>query len=164
MYIDYKLEFTYRTKKLVEQSHTIRNMFGLEVTFLLNCFGGLVIAVWEFKKDDEQFLATPLDEDFLRYFKSLQLVLDRQLVEINSPERKRQAFQRYTKRDILEKLRNSISRQNINSIADNGQWTGVTMWNEIANKKERDFEVEMDIEKLRSLSLAIADAYINTLT
>jgi hypothetical protein len=139
--LNYRKDIVERTKRLIETHYDcIKKTSQLEVTFLINCLLGLVVAVSENKKGkgkvkDKIFLQNILKTEYLD--KSYDW--------------------------FLPKIRNAIAHQNIEprNDSENKKWTGVKMWNWNEHNKKKDFEIELTNEELKDLALKIAEDYLN---
>ena len=177
----YEIEFVERTKELIEKQYEkIRKIEQLEVTFLINCLLGLIVAVIEnhkkettFKGNVDGLFADKIpDKVWYRkqdkrkdYYKILKDAKDKdtpclikeRLYEFTI-KTKSDLRGGYTKSDFIAKLRNAIAHQNIFVGNKDGQCETVRMWNE--RNGCVDFEIEFTIAELREFALYIAAEYL----
>jgi hypothetical protein len=179
----YPIEFVKRTKELLEKKYEqIREIEQLEVTFLINCLLGLIVAVvenhkkatifkgnidipfadkipdkvWYLKKNQEQ-------KDIYKILKeakdeSTHCLIKEVSYDDFTIKTKSDLKKGYAKSDFIAKLRNAIAHQNIFVGSKDKQCETVKMWNEWNGYI--DFEIEFTIEELLKLALYIAKEYL----
>jgi hypothetical protein len=184
---NYPLEFVERTVSLIESLSADAEYRGLDVTFLLNCLLGLIvatsenIAIHEIKTLDKKIFE--LDSKCLLPQKIAYIDLESALKvykkQINgkslinqgdkniSFESKinvngyRQARNMKLK-ELLKKIRNGVAHQNLAPLNDGGKWRGVKIWNH-GKEGIKDFEIEFEVSELKAFSIFLARIYIDEL-
>jgi hypothetical protein len=178
----YSIDFVERTKELIEQHYEcVQKVSGLEVTFLINCLLGLIVAVsenhgkattfngnidgpfadkipdkvWYLKKNGEQKDIHKILKEAKN--KNTHCLIKEALYDFSIKD-KSDLRKGYAKSDFITKLRNAIAHQNIFVGNEDKQCKTVRMWNERVGCV--DFEIEFTIEELRELSLYIAEEYL----
>jgi outer membrane protein assembly factor BamD (BamD/ComL family) len=63
---NYKIAIVKRTKEILQNYYPTFEQEDREVTFLMNCLLGLIIAITEAEKIDEKILRGKIDEKFIR--------------------------------------------------------------------------------------------------
>lgn len=168
----YPIDIVQRTKKMLEDHFEYFVKNDMEVTFLINCLLGLIIAVSENNKlinDFKQVINA--DKNFYNIIpKKVGFLMDEEIqsdVDLFKSTKKRfyknighwDDLKSKSKIWFIEKLRNSIAHQHIEPINRSGRWKGVKMWNEYNNV--RNFQIEYTILELKSFALSLADSFLN---
>ncbi|WP_296331180.1 HEPN family nuclease [uncultured Treponema sp.] len=170
-------EFVERTKKLLESSfEEVESINHYEVTFLLNCLLGLIVAVSEFDsrkkenkifnkkiKDDSNFLAhIPSD---IQYFDNTEVAIGSNYGRLHKrdysvSEKNKEDLQTSDKKQdwYLKKIRNSIAHLNIEPENEGDKWIGVELYNE--DQKMKDFSVVYKNTELKKFAIYIAGKYL----
>ena len=182
--INYKLEFVKRTRDIIENSDGCFSSAQLdgdsrEVTFLLNCLLGLVVAVSENISVSRILYDNQIDEDFksniphkVAFLRSGDikksykedgnftelLSKEQKVLTINIEIKRHKNLSILTKLNFLTKIRNAIAHQHIEGLNNSGEWVGVKLWNE--SDIGRNFEIEFEIQELKKFALYISEAYI----
>ncbi|MGA3800665.1 HEPN family nuclease [Pseudomonas fluorescens] len=184
---NYPLEFVERTVSLIESLSADAESRGLEVTFLLNCLLGLIVATseniarCEIKALDKKILE--LDSKCLIPKKIAYIDLANALKgykkEINDKSLINQGdkvisfeskvcvngydqARNMKLKELLKKIRNGVAHQNLAPLNSDGKWAGVKIWN---HSKEgiKDFEIEFEVAELRAFSIFLASIYVDEL-
>lgn len=175
---NYAVDIVSRTKDLLcSESYTKAEQDGLEVTFLINCLLGLIIAVSETeKKKKTSWVKKNINTDLTVLIpEQIAFTKKPQVSSLIEAKGSLLSYQILGKDDLKEKtvqwlvnkLRNSIAHQNIEAIDinNNGKWTGIKMWNQpVTGSEERDFEVIFTTNQLREVSIYFADTFIGSHT
>jgi len=179
---DYPKEFVQRTLELLDEGYLFFRQRNLEVTFLLNCLLGLIVATSEnirkcesgfFKRrltNNEIVGSVPRKIKYVSESKMGQYInkqkKENQSFSYNSNEEKNTEINLFeTGNDIalitvIDKIRNGVAHQNIKPINKNGRWSGILIWN-INKYGIRDFEVEFDIYELETFARFVASKYLS---
>ncbi|MFC6225633.1 HEPN family nuclease [Hymenobacter artigasi] len=173
--INYPIDIVKRTQYLLKESRVFADDY--EVTFLVNCLLGLLVAANEFdnrngKKLRDKNLSTSLLNDIpetLRFI-SINSITKRISVENDNVSWQildKNALSTDAKKSdynlgwFLGKLRNGIAHQHIEAINTEGKWTGIKLWNE-SERGGTDFVIVFSILSLKKLTLSVADIYLTT--
>lgn len=181
---DYPKEFVERTLKLLDECFDDVKSKDLEVTFLLNCLLGLIVATYEqldlcqgdfFEKrlaetDILQFVPTKIAKvDFKEFNKRLKDEINKksligQLPETISIESEIviQGFKmakNLTLKEFIKNIRNGIAHQNLMATSQSENWAGVRIWNH-NNHGIKDFEVEFSIAQLKKFAHFIGKSFL----
>jgi hypothetical protein len=152
MGINYQKEFGKRTVEVLERGHELLKELGREVTFLMNCLLGTIVAISEKedkRKENNQpgnnFFAGTIDEEFLL---TLGIPTKREWIGKD-------------KLGLIENIRHGIAHQHVEAIndtnADNESfWSGVIIINDY---RGNDFEISFTIDELRNLAINLATKY-----
>ena len=169
---NYKIEFVSRTKDLLTENFEDFKSKDKEVTFLLNCLLGLIIAVSENEKISNRSLKGKLDDEFIKNIPDKigfiikgnhnRDLTEQSLTNIEAKVGHKLELKSFEKLWFINKIRNGIAHQNIESINDNDLWIGLKLWN-TNNDKIKDFEIIFTIEELKNLAIKIADDFINNI-
>ena len=164
----YKIEIVKRTKEILQDYYPIFIEKDREVTFLMNCLLGLIIAITEAEKIDKKLLRGKIDEEFIRnipdkvgfiQLRRLDLDLaDKDLTEINLNVGHKSDLLGQDKFWFITKLRNCIAHQNIYGINEDSEWIGVRLWN--INNSKKDFEIIFTIDELKNYAIELATNYL----
>ena len=167
---NYNIEIVRRTKEILESSYPDFENNDREVTFLMNCLLGLIIAVSENEKRERKVFKGKIDEEFLSlipekvgFIESIDVRKDitkSDLSEISISIKHKESL---ASKDIfwfVNKIRNGIAHQNIQGISENGNWSGVRIWN--LNYNRKDFEIIFQIEELKQFAIKIAKRYLDS--
>ena len=181
---NYPLEFVERTIKLIEELSPHAKKAGLDVTFLLNCTLGLIVATSEKIKQGK---FNCFDKNLVQLENEIELPNKIAYIEIN------QGYKEYRKsnnkkslfkfdenmisvypklkikvneeaknlsfKSFLNKMRNGIAHQNIMPINRDRIWHGIRIWN-INGNGIKDFEVEFKISELKKFAISLAKKYV----
>jgi HEPN pEK499 p136 len=172
---NYPVDIVERTRILLNKSHAFGSEY--EVTFLINCLLGILIAANEFdgrkgkKVGNKSFSQSSLNiiPSNLSFFDRKEAI-DRITLGNNNI-----SWQNLSKTDLstnsnkskynlgwfLGKIRNSIAHQHIEAINTEGQWTAIKLWNE-PQAGIIDFEIEFSVPSLKELALFVANIYLKT--
>ena len=181
---DYPKEFVERTLELLEKVYPSAKTHELEVTFLLNCLLGLIIATYEkldsckegfFNKrlvDDEVFEFVPhniaridigqLHKDFKAEINGKSLIAQHgDSISINQriEVQKFKLVKNITLREFIRNIRNGIAHQNLMATSQDHHWHGIRIWNHDKNGI-KDFEVEFEINHLMKFAKFIGSKFI----
>jgi len=164
----YTIEFIQRTKDILKEDFHHFETKDREVTFLMNCLLGLIVTVSEEENRKLKVFKGDIDDDFLNlvpkkigFVEKIQVDLtDMSLTELNAPVGHWDDLKRKDKFWFLNKIRNAIAHQNIKGVNENGEWMGVSLYNE-TNSKTKDFEITFTIEELRTFANKISEKYLS---
>jgi len=165
---NYRIDIIQRTKEILENFYQDFSDRDREVTFLMNCLLGLIIAISENERVTRKILKGNIDEDFLSiipekigFLNSRDVTEDltnEDLTQIQVNVQHKVSLVNKDKYWFVNKLRNGIAHQNINGINENGIWAGVRIWNLVNDKK--DFEIVFQTEELKNFSISLANMYL----
>lgn len=180
---EYPKEFVERTLRLIKECYSDAKTKELEVTFLLNCLLGLIVATHENIENSEYFISTRLtDPEVNKYIpkaiakvnlkeintsikeiinqKSLVTQLDDR-IEFNNTINieKYSQLKNMTLKQFVRNLRNGIAHQNLMATSDNEHWKGVRIWNHNSDGI-KDFEVEFTISELKKFAVFVGEKFI----
>lgn len=181
---DYPKEFVERTLKLMDECYETAKSKELEVTFVLNCLLGLIIATYEqldlcegkfFNKrlsDDDVLTFVPekiarVDfGEFNRRFKTelnkkslIGQLEDEISIESKIYVQKYKLAKNLTLKEFIRNIRNGIAHQNLRATSSSEHWEGIRIWNH--NKDGiKDFEVEFKINQLKKFAKFIGLKFI----
>lgn len=165
---NYKIEIIQRTKEILESEYPTFEEKDREVTFLMNCLLGLIIAISEGDNDSKRVLRGKIDNEFLSlipnkvgFLNSINVTDDLTNASFNEVVVNVQHYDNLTNKDklwFITKLRNGIAHQNIQGINENNRWIGVRIWNE--NKQIKDFEIIFQIAELKNFALKLAEMFL----
>jgi hypothetical protein len=165
---NYKIEIILRTKEILDTDYPAFEEKDREVTFLMNCLLGLIIAISENEKKEKKVLKGNIDAQFLSLipdkigFLNTKEVSDdltnRDLTQISIDVQHKDKLILKDKFWFVNKIRNSIAHQNIHGINENERWTGVRLWN--MNNDKKDFEIIFQIDELKNFALKLAEMYL----
>lgn len=181
---DYPKEFVERTLELLENVYPNAKSHELEVTFLLNCLLGLIIATYEklddckegfFNKklmDEEIFEFVPLNiaridmrqlhKDFKAEINGKSLIGQHgDLISLNHriEVQKFKLVKNITLREFIRNIRNGIAHQNLMATSQDHHWHGIRIWNHDKNGI-KDFEVEFEISQLMKFAKFIGSKFL----
>ncbi|RYE12785.1 MAG: hypothetical protein EOP45_22285 [Sphingobacteriaceae bacterium] len=172
---NYPVDIVRRTKILLERGKKDASYDEYEVTFLINCLLGIVVAAKEFdergkkelgKKNFSNSLLSNIPDN-LKFFsvKKTTKSIDIENNSITLEILNKSALSTDTKKTdynlgwFLCKLRNGIAHQHITAINTEGEWTGIKLWNE-PQTDVKDFIIEFSIPTLKEFTLCVADIYL----
>jgi hypothetical protein len=167
---NYKIDIVKRTNEILVDFYPIFKEDDREVTFLMNCLLGIIIAITENEKDSRNYLRGNIDDDFIKFIpENIGFIIAKNinedltnfdLIEINVKVGHKLNLIGRDKFWLLSKIRNCIAHQNIFGINENGQWIGVRLWN--MNNSKKDFEIVFTIDELKSYAIELASKFIST--
>jgi hypothetical protein len=170
--VDYKNEIIERTNDLIEEFYNSVCKKGLEVTFLVNCLLGLIVAAVENNNSKSiftgnigkkfgtkipekvRYLAPPKRNQRKRSNKEFPKLIHEIKWKVKD---KTDLMKGYGKHKFISHIRNGIAHQNMTAINENKQWQGIRMWNE--HDGLVDFEIEFTNNELKEFALYIADEF-----
>lgn len=165
----YRIDIIKRTKEILEENFQSFEEKDREVTFLLNCLLGLIVAISENEKRKVKVFKGNIDTDFLTlipakigFVEGRQLDADltnADLTELSVKVGHKPALKKKSQLWLINKIRNGIAHQNIEGMNENGKWVSVRLWNS-DNNARKDFEVIFVIEELKRFAIALADKYL----
>ena len=172
----YPIEFVGRTKDILQKDFHHFSEKDKEVTFLMNCLLGLIVAVSEEENRKLKVFKNKIDDDFLELVpKKIGFVdgtqvddnfdlTEKSVTELNLPvghwddlNGKKDKFW------FLYKIRNAIAHQNIKGLNENEKWVGVSLYNKTKSKM-KDFQITFTIENLREFAIGISEKYLSEKT
>ncbi|MFB9121597.1 HEPN family nuclease [Bergeyella porcorum] len=180
---EYPIEFVERTLLLVNNSFEEMKLKKLEVTFLLNCLLGLIIATNENIENEEYFSKTKLlNEEIIPFIPKTIAILNINAMnkkikeEINKKSLinqldsvlkiqntlnidKFEQIKNLTLKQFIRFLRNGIAHQNLMATSDNEHWKGIRIWNH-NSAGIKDFEVEFTTSELKKFAIFIGEKFI----
>lgn len=165
---NYKIDIIQRTKEILESDSNEFAEKDREVTFLMNCLLGLIIAISENEKKEKKVLKGVIDAPFLSlipdkvgYLNAKEVSDDltkSDLTEISINVQHKEKLVLKDKLWFVNKIRNAIAHQNIEGINKAGEWSGVRLWN--TNNDKKDFEIIFQIDELKKFALKLAEMYL----
>ncbi len=179
---NYPVEFVERTVELINKLSSEAKKENLDVTFLMNCMLGLIVATNEnIKKynynefnrklsscgEDATVSKNIVNIKYKIYCKQHNKMIDKTLFLILADDGEIavdvkisdcQQTKDMTLRELLSKIRNGVSHQNIEPINADKEWKGVRIWN--INRELKDFEVKFEVSELKCFSIFIAETYL----
>jgi len=165
---NYKIDIIPRTKEILEAYYPHFNDNNREVTFLMNCLLGIIVAISENENSNRKNFGDLIDEEFLSYIpqkigyiNSKNIAADltnMDLTEIGFNVQHKENLVSKSKYWLINKLRNGIAHQNIEEVNNDLNWVGVRISNLHFGKK--DFEIIFQIEELKQFSIYIANKFI----
>jgi len=166
---NYKIDIIQRTKEILESDFNEFAEKDREVTFLMNCLLGLIIAISENEKKEKKVLKGVIDAPFLSlipdkvgYLNAKEVSDDltkSDLTEISINVQHKEKLVLKDKLWFVNKIRNAIAHQNIEGINKAGKWSGVRLWN--TNNDKKDFEIIFQINELKNFALKLAEMYLS---
>ncbi len=151
---DYEVNFPKRTRDLLVSFNKREVDYELDVTFLINCLLGLIIAAVETSKKDN-VITGKVDNELINILPEEVKIPDSNKVLAKT---KTTELLKWDKLDVLKKIRNGIAHQHIKPDNSNGEWKGIKLWNMKGNKK--NFELHLNIGQLHELALYITKHYL----
>lgn len=159
-----KSDFINRTKDILELEFKHMAEQDREVTFLLNCLLGTIVAVLESEEGKKQ-LKGNVDGEFITLLPDeigfIKKPLEQDsLINVTTGSIK---FEVGNKADIksvpkswlLKKIRNGIAHLNIEWKNEGGQCKAIRLWNE-PKPQIRDFEIVFTVEELREFAVRLS--------
>ncbi|MDX9694537.1 MAG: HEPN family nuclease [Bacteroidales bacterium] len=166
--VKYKIDIIKRTFEILNDHYPHFKDKDREVTFLMNCLLGLIVAIFENEKMKRTILKGNIDEQFLSlipnkigFLNSRDIsenLTSQDLTQISLNVHHKDNLSKKDKYWFVNKIRNSIAHQNIEGINENGIWVGVRMWNSYNNKK--DFEIVFQVDELKKFASELASLFI----
>jgi len=167
---NYRIDFIKRTKEILEGGYKDFEEKDREVTFLLNCLLGLIVAVSENEKRENKIFKGNIDNSFLELIpESIGFIekgqdendlANKDLTILDVVVSHRTDLKRKKQLWFINKIRNCIAHQNVQGVNENGKWIGVRLWNENASMK--DFEIILTVEETKNLAIALANKYLKS--
>lgn len=169
-------DFVQKTYEMLKGSWEYFKGNDKEVTFLLNCMLGLIVAIAEdeeiAKNNFESLFKDNFDKEFLDLLpKRIGFIDHRKIiyddltvdgVEVNVVVGHKDDFVIKHAPLLLKKIRHGIAHLNIKFENECGQIKTIRLWNNpIHNKNLRDFEVVFEIKELRDFATRLSDRYFN---
>lgn len=171
---NYPVDIVERTEAILKTDYFSSTEY--EVTFLVNCLSGILIAAKEFdsrkgKKLGNLFFTPPIlaiIPENLTFFNRNDAI---NRVTLHNQSISWEVLGKTSLSTILtkpnynigwflEKIRNAIAHQHIEAINTDGKWTGILLWNE-PQTGVKDFMIEFSVAGLREFALHIAGLYLN---
>lgn len=166
---NYKIDIVKRTKEILVDFYPVFKENDREVTFLMNCLLGIIIAITENEKDSRNYLRGNIDDDFIKFLpEKIRFIITKNIkqdltnfnfTEINVNVGHKLNLIGRDKFWLLSRIRNCIAHQNIFGINENEQWIGVRLWN--MNNSKKDFEIVFTIEELKSYAIELASKFLS---
>jgi len=172
--VNYPIDIVERTKFLLTNENQAFSG-DFEVTFLMNCLLGILVAANEFdSRNGKKFQNMHFHASLLENIpETLRFIGVNGIIKRVSVENDNISWQIFNKNNLstetektdyklgwfLNKLRNGIAHQHIEAINTEGKWIGVKLWNE-NDKTGIDFIIEFSVLSLKKLTLCIADIYL----
>lgn len=167
---NYKINFIKRTQEILIAEYKSFQEKDREVTFLLNCLLGLIVVISEneqkklrvFKgKIDDEFLSLVPDKvGFIQKNKSGMIIDLTDVSTIVENVGHKSELKEQDKLWFINKIRNGIAHQHIESINDDGKWVGVRLWN--TNNTSKNFEIIFSINELKEFAISLSEKYLQT--
>lgn len=148
----FDIEFIIRTKKVIQEYKGTYN-----ITLLLNCLLGLIVLPSEYyKRRSRVFFEKDTSE-----FKELSGLLDNATFNPTKCKNKNWIADKKSLKNLIKKVRNGVSHQQIECVGNNGKWQGVVLRDiNTYNQKNVELEVIWTTEQLKAFALFVADSYL----
>jgi hypothetical protein len=160
-------DFIKRTKEILDQEYDyFKENKDREVTFLLNCLLGTIVAVTESK---DKNLESKIDDEFLKLLpdeigfiktknQGLYNISNTSTNSIEFIVCHKDNLKEKRKSWLLKKIRNGIAHLNIKWENEMGECKVIRLWNEpVPNIK--DFEIVFTIQKLRNFAVELSKMF-----
>ena len=165
--------FVRRTKEILERKYDyFKEEEDREVTFLLNCLLGTIVAVSENeKKTKKKLSASVIDGEFLDlipdkigFLKNVKGKYGvKRKYDLTNPETHHFDFEVGHKADLkgkekswlLNKIRNGIAHLNMEWENELGKCKDIRLWNE-PRRDIRDFEIVFAVDELKKLAIELS--------
>lgn len=161
--------FIERTREILDENFDNFQDKDREVTFLLNCLLGLIVAIAEQEKPKPDIFKNKIDNDFLKFLpdKIGFLKKAKNEYDLTSSKTRQVSFEICHKEDLKKKekqwllkmVRNGIAHLNIEWENDNGKCKNIRLWNE-PRSGVMDFEIVFTIEELRNFAVELSNKYL----
>jgi len=165
---NYRIDIVKRTREILSDYYPIFKEKDREVTFLMNCLLGIIIAITETEKFSRNFLRGIIDDDFIKAIpEKIGFILSENIIddltncdltEINLNVGHKSDLIGKDKFWLLSRIRNCIAHQNIYGINENKKWIGVRLWN--MNNSKKDFEIVFTIDELKNYTIELANNFL----
>ncbi len=167
-------DFVRKTNEMLRENWEYLQSKDKEVTFLLNCTLGLIVAIAEDEKIAKNSFKTLFKDKFNRIFidllpKRIGFVDSKEMVyddltmdgaEVNVTVGHKDDLVEKDAPWLLKKIRNGIAHLNITFENEGGQIKTIRLWNNpIHNKRLRDFEVVFEIKEFRDFATELSNRY-----
>lgn len=167
-------DFVQRTNEMLKDNWPYLQDKDKEVTFLLNCTLGLIVAIAEDEEIAKNNFKTLFKDNFDRTFldllpKRIGFVDSKETVcndltvdgaEVNVVVGHKEDLVEKDAPWLLKKIRHGIAHLNIRFENEDEQIKTIRLWNNpIHNKRLRDFEVVFEIKELRDFATKLSDRY-----
>jgi hypothetical protein len=149
----FDIQFIERTKKIISNYKGTYN-----ITLLLNCLLGLIVLPSEFYR---RKLRTFFNTNISDIPELEELIVG---ISFNPTRRENRQWVNDEKnlRNLIKKVRNGVSHQEIQCIDDNGKWDSVIIRDfNTYNNNHLELEVRWTPRQLKTFSLFVADSYIS---
>lgn len=165
----YKIDIVKRTKEILDENYKSFEEKDREVTLLLNCLLGLIVAISENEKRKKKVFKDNIDDYFLSlipdkvgFVESNRVgddLTDANIKQLNVKVGHKEDLKGKSQLWFINRIRNGIAHQNIEGINENDKWIGVRLWN--TNASIKDFEIIFTIEELKNLATTLSGKYLN---
>lgn len=150
---NFNIEFVKRTKKILNEYSG-----GFDFSTLINCTLGLLILPYE----NVKFSTNPIWDQDVSEIATIRVLDITRFEPIEKIKSGNTTYYPKTAKVFLQKIRNGLAHQNIQTINDNGSFTGVIIKNFYFEKQ--DLEVTFTQKQLHDFALFIADQYLSATT
>ncbi|MCH8032717.1 MAG: hypothetical protein IH950_03025 [Bacteroidetes bacterium] len=165
---EYRIDIVERTLEILKKFYPEFEENEREVTFLMNCLLGLIIAISESENQNRNLLRGNITEDFIEnipdtigFVHTINInedLTNQDLTNINVKVGHKSDLLGKDKFWLISKIRNCIGHQNIKGINKEGKWIGVRLWNIINSRK--DFEIVFTIDEIKTFAIDLAERFI----
>jgi hypothetical protein len=147
----FDIQFIERTRKIIDGYKGTYN-----ITLLLNCLLGLIVLPSEFyRRKARTFFDTDLSE-----IKELQDLFKTMTFNPTKRQGKNWIADKKNLRNLIKKVRNGVSHQQIECVDDKGKWDKVIIRDfNTYNHDNLELEVSWKPEQLKRFALFVADNY-----
>lgn len=149
----FDIQFIERTKKIINDYKGTYN-----ITLLLNCLLGLIVLPSEFYR---RKLRTFFNTNIYDIPEIEELIVG---ITFNPTRRENHQWvnDEQNFRNLIKKVRNGVSHQEIQCIDDNGRWDSVIIRDFNAyNNSNLELEVSWTPKQLKTFAVFVADSYIS---
>lgn len=149
----FDVEFITRTKKLISAYKGTYN-----ITLLLNCLSGLIVLPSEYyNRRAKTFFSTEIAD-----IPELNGLLNNGIFNPTKRKNNQWVQDKHTFKNLIKKVRNAVSHQQILCVGNNGKWESVTLKDiNFFNNNNIELEVTWTTKELRKFALFVANSYLN---
>ncbi|MFY0482278.1 HEPN family nuclease [Flavobacterium sp. PLA-1-15] len=149
----FDVEFITRTKKVISAYKGTYN-----ITLLLNCLLGLIVLPSEYyNRRAKTFFNTEIAN-----IPELNGLLNNGTFNPTKRKKDQWVQDKHTFKNLIKKVRNAVSHQQIQCVGNNGKWESVTLQDiNSFNQNNIELEVTWTTKELRKFALFVADTYLN---
>jgi HEPN pEK499 p136 len=131
--------------------------FEYNITLLLNCLLGLIVLPSEYyKRKSRIFFEKDTSE-----FNELTELLDNATFNPTKKKNKSWIEDKKSLKNLIKKVRNGVSHQQIECVGNNGKWQSVVLRDiNTYNQNNIELEVTWTTKQLKTFALFVADSYL----